>query len=66
MNPSKWPNQSREFIGEVQVELKKVTWPTERETLAGTVSVIVVVMIVAAALGFVDYLLSSVMSLILP
>ena len=66
MNPGKWADQSREFIGEVQGEFKKVTWPTERETLAGTVSVVVVVSIVAVALGLVDYLLSTVMAVVLP
>jgi preprotein translocase subunit SecE len=66
MNPGKWAEQSREFIGEVQGEFKKVTWPTERETLAGTVSVVVVVSIIAVALGLVDYTLSTIMAVILP
>jgi preprotein translocase subunit SecE len=66
MNPLKWAEQSREFIGEVQGEFKKVTWPTERETLAGTVSVVIVVSIVAVALGLVDYMLSTIMAVILP
>ena len=66
MNPAKWAEQSREFIGEVQGEFKKVTWPTERETLAGTVSVVVVVSIIAVALGLVDYMLSTIMAVILP
>lgn len=66
MNPAKWTGQSREFVGEVQNEFKKVTWPTERETVAGTVSVAVVVAVVAVVLGFVDYGLSQLMSVILP
>ena len=66
MNPMKWPGQSREFFGEVQGEFKKVTWPTEKETVAGTVSVVVVVALVAVALGLVDYTLSVLMSAILP
>ena len=66
MNPVKWPGQGREFVGEVQTEFKKVTWPTERETVAGTVSVAVVVAIVAVVLGLVDYGLSQLMSVILP
>jgi len=66
MNPVKWPGQGREFVGEVQSEFKKVTWPTERETVAGTVSVAVVVAIVAVVLGLVDYGLSQLMSVILP
>jgi preprotein translocase subunit SecE len=66
INPTKWADQSREFLGEVQVEFKKVTWPTQKETVAGTVSVVVVVAIVAVALGLVDYALSSLMTLVLP
>ena len=66
MNPGKWADQSREFIGEVQGEFKKVTWPTEKETLAGTVSVVAVVSIVAVSLGLVDYLLSTIMAVVLP
>ena len=66
MNPTKWPTQSREFFGEVQGEFKKVTWPTEKDTVAGTVSVLVVVALVATALGLVDYALSVLMAAILP
>ncbi len=66
MNPFRWAHQSREFVGEVQVEFKKVTWPTEKETLAGTVGVVVLVVIIAVALGLVDYLLSTIMAVILP
>ena len=66
MNPVSWPNQSREFLGEVRSEFKKVTWPSERETVAGTVSVVVVVAIIGAALAGIDFLLSKVMQAILP
>ena len=66
MNPAKWTGQSREFVGEVQSEFKKVTWPTEREMVAGTLSVAVVVAVVALVLSVVDYALSQLMSVILP
>ena len=66
MNPQKWVNQSRDFVGEVQGEFKKVTWPTERETLAGTVSVVAVVSLIGVALATVDYLLSTIMNWLLP
>ena len=66
MNPLKWAGQSREFVGEVQSEFKKVTWPTERETVAGTVSVAVVVAVVCVVLSLVDYGLAQIMSVILP
>ncbi len=65
-NPIEWADQSRAFLGEVQVEFKKVTWPSQKETVAGTVGVIVLVTIVGTALFLVDWLLSLGMSLIWP
>ena len=65
-NPLQWVENSREFLNEVQVEFKKIAWPTQKETIAGTVSVIAVVGIIAVALAGVDWLLSVVMSQILP
>ena len=57
--------QSREFLVEVWSELRKVHWPTPQETMAATVVVIVVVMIVASWLGFVDAVVSFLMTRVL-
>ncbi len=65
-NPIHWAEESRAFLGEVQVEFKKVTWPTQRETIAGTVSVVVLVAIVGLALTAVDWSLSQAVQLIWP
>ena len=65
-NPIQWAEQIREFLNEVQIEVKKVTWPTQKETVAGTVSVVVVVAIVAVALFGVDSILAWTMSVLLP
>ena len=65
-NPIEWADQSRAFMGEVQVEFKKVTWPSQKETVAGTVGVIVLVTIVGTALFIVDWVLSVGMRLIWP
>ena len=51
-------NRSREFLQECWVELKKVHWPTRKETQAATIVVIIGVTIVALYLGLVDFLLS--------
>jgi preprotein translocase subunit SecE len=48
-----------QFFREVRVEIKKVTWPTRKETLASTVVVLITTFIIAAFLGAVDFLLSS-------
>jgi preprotein translocase subunit SecE len=65
-NPIQWAEQAREFLSEVQIEVKKVTWPTQKETVAGTVSVVVVVAIVSVALFGVDSVLAWTMSMLLP
>ena len=62
MKVTKWPEESREFLGEVQGEFKKVTWPTEKETFAGTLSVLVIVTIVGLALWAIDLALSAVLT----
>ncbi len=57
-NPLNWPEETRAYLGEVQVEFKKVTWPGQREVVAGTISVLVLVSIIGLALTFVDWSLS--------
>jgi preprotein translocase subunit SecE len=53
------------FLQQVRTEVSKVTWPSRRETVITTVMVLV--MSVAAALFFlgVDWVLSTVVQLIL-
>jgi len=65
LNPLTWISDAREYFGEVQVEWKKITWPPQNETVAGTVSVVVVVAIITTVLGLVDYGLSIVMRQVL-
>jgi len=48
----------RQFLREVKTELKKIAWPGRKETIASTVVVIVIVLIVCVYLGIVDMLLS--------
>ncbi len=47
--------QGIEYLQEVQSELKKVTWPTRKQTLGTTLVVIVLVAIVSIFLGLFDY-----------
>ncbi len=65
-NPIEWADQSRAFLGEVQVEFKKVTWPSQKETVAGTIGVMILVSIVGTALFIVDWVLSVGMRFIWP
>ena len=51
--------RTRNFLSEVRVELKKVTWPSRQDTISSTGVVLVVVFIVSFYLGFIDILLSK-------
>jgi preprotein translocase subunit SecE len=50
---------AKQFLREVKTELKKVTWPSRKDTLSGTAVVLVAVFIIALFLGIVDSGLSS-------
>ena len=54
-----------QFLREVKIELKKVTWPSKKEAMASTVVVIILVFIVSAFLGLVDVGLSSLIRAVL-
>ena len=53
------------FLQEVWAELKKVHWPSRKETYAATMVVLVIVGIVALYLGVVDYVLSQIVKSLL-
>jgi preprotein translocase subunit SecE len=55
----------KQFLREVKTELKKVTWPQKKETVASTSIVLVIVIIIAIFLGFVDLGLSKIIKVIL-
>ena len=49
----------REFLRETIGELRKVNWPTRREAIRLTQIVILVIFLMAAILGGLDYLYSK-------
>ena len=53
------------FTGEVKQEVRKVTWPTRSELYGGTIVIIFVTVLVCAALGGVDAVMSGIMELIM-
>jgi len=57
--------KSVEFLKEVKVELKKVTWPTRKQTTGTTIVVIIFVFVVAAFLGVFDLGLSKLVQVVL-
>jgi preprotein translocase subunit SecE len=54
-----------QFLREAKAELKKVTWPSKKQTIGSTVVVIVLVMIISLFLGVVDMALSSLIHIVL-
>ena len=49
----------KQFLYEVKIEFKKITWPTRKETVATTVAVISFSLFVAFYLGLIDVILST-------
>ncbi len=58
-------DKSLQFLREVRVELKKVTWPSRKQTIGSTVVVLILVMIISLFLGVVDVGLSSLIRVVL-
>jgi preprotein translocase subunit SecE len=59
-----WVDSARTYIREVVVELKKVIWPSRKETVGSTAVVLVIVGLVAVYLGIVDLILSRLVKLL--
>lgn len=65
-NPAVWVNDSRQFLLEVRSEFRKVTWPSQKEAVAGTIGVLVVCGIITTVLALVDLALGQIVQRILP
>ncbi len=57
--------KSAQFLREVKVELKKVAWPSRKQTIGSTAVVIALVMIISLFLGVVDFGISSLIRIVL-
>ena len=57
--------QFREFFEQSQVEIKKVVWPSRKETMATSIAVVVVVIVMGLYLFGVDALFSKIVQVIL-
>ena len=64
-NPVVWLESSRQYMSDVRTEFRKVTWPSQREYVGGTVGVVVIVAILTLVLGLIDMGLSQIMELVL-
>jgi preprotein translocase subunit SecE len=61
----KYFDMSVQFLREVRVELKKVTWPSRKQTIGSTAVVLLLVILVSLFLGIVDFGLSSLVRLVI-
>ena len=64
-SPASWYGDAKQFLLEVRTEYRKVTWPTRKEAVAGTVGVVVVVAVITAALSLVDLVLGQLIQWVL-
>ena len=58
-SPMSWVQDFRQYLLDVRTEFDKITWPTQKEYVAGTIGVIVIVVLMAIVLGVVDVVLSA-------
>lgn len=49
------------YISDTKAEMKHVSWPTRKQTLMFTLLVIFISIVVAAYLGFFDYVFSVIL-----
>ncbi len=57
-------NKFKRFLKEVNVELRKVTWPSKDELIGSTIVVIIVSFMVAIFIGIVDKVLTLIVTTI--
>ncbi|MDM8538091.1 preprotein translocase subunit SecE [Desulfobacterales bacterium HSG17] len=63
-NKDGYVEKTLQYLREVKVELKKVTWPSRQQTAGSTLVVIVIVMIISVFLGIADMSLSGLIRLV--
>jgi len=66
LNPAQWIGQARQYTDEIRAEVRKVTWPTRKEAVAGTIGVLVIVGFLTVVLGVVDFVLAELVQLVVP
>jgi len=62
MNIAALPRKAIIFLKEVRRELRKVNWPTRRQTVRYTITVVGVCIAVAALLGGLDFVFTTLLN----
>lgn len=57
--------QVTQFLNDSKVELKRVTWPSRKQTMASTFVVIIIVFVMAIYFGMIDFGLAKLIKFIL-
>ena len=65
MEPGNWIRDARQYFIEVQGETKKITWPAQKEAIAGAIGVVVISTMFVVFLGVVDFGLGWAMQFLL-
>jgi preprotein translocase subunit SecE len=55
----------RQFLIDAKTELKRVTWPSRKQTMASTLVVIIIVFVMAIYFGIIDFALAKLIKFIL-
>jgi preprotein translocase subunit SecE len=63
-NPAAWIAATRQYLTDVRSEFRKITWPSQREYVGGTVGVAVIVAFLTVVLGLIDAGLALVMGIV--
>ncbi len=57
--------KARIFIDEVKSELKKVTWPSRKETISTAWVVVVIILLISIYLGICDFILGKILKAVI-
>lgn len=59
-SPSSWIRDVRQYLLDVRSEFEKISWPTQKEYVGGTIGVLVIVAFMTLVLGVLDAGLTAV------
>jgi preprotein translocase subunit SecE len=58
-SPTSWLRDFRQYLLDVRSEFEKISWPSQKEYVGGTIGVLVIVAFMTAVLGILDAILST-------
>ncbi len=56
---------ARNFLSDVKAELKKVTWPSRKETISTAWVVVVIILLISFYLGICDLFLTKILKAVI-